>query len=76
MVSAVDQEALSLAIEDAHSVCSLEGHTSPACAARWDIVEELQAALAHHRVQHPQVSSLDRFCEAHPEAQECRMYDV
>jgi hypothetical protein len=33
--------------EKARAICSINGATSPECAAAWDAVEELQAAVAH-----------------------------
>ena len=76
MVIATVQKNLAHALEDARTVCSLEGNTSPACAARWDIVEELHAALAHEREIPSKPNSLERFCDEFPDSQECRLYDV
>ena len=76
MVKTTVQNNLEQALEEAHLVCSREGDTSPACAARWDIVEELQAALAHHRAQQPSGSTFEDFCNENPDSLECRIYDV
>ncbi len=76
MVIATVQKQLESALDDARSVCSLEGNTSPACAVHWDIVEELHAALAHHREISPKSNSLDQFCAEFPDALECRLYDA
>ncbi len=58
----------------AREACQTHGSDAQACAAQWDIVEELQAALAHKRTQPAQ--NFAHYCEQHPEALECRMYDV
>jgi hypothetical protein len=76
MVNAVYANDLQQAIEDARAICSSQGSTSAACAVSWDIVEELQAAIAHHRVKQSTHSSLTDYCQTNPEAIECRMYDV
>ena len=76
MVKTTVQRNLEQALEEAHTVCSLEGDSSPACAARWDVVEELQAALAHHRAKQPKGSTFEEYCEQHPDSFECRIYDV
>ena len=76
MVQAVVQGKLEQALIDAHTVCAIEGDTSPACAARWDIVEELHAALAHERAKMKTKSALLDYCSEYPDALECRIYDV
>ena len=60
---------------EAHSVCSLQGATSGACAVAWDIVEELQAEASHRRVQLAK-NSLEAYCEEFPDAVEARVYDT
>ncbi len=60
--------------EQARTVCATEGETSPACAAGWDAVEELQAEAAHKRQVKPK-NSLERYCEDNPGADECRLYE-
>lgn len=42
-------DRIEVAREDARQVCKEQGDTSPACAAAWDAVEELQAAASHQR---------------------------
>ena len=60
--------------EQARAVCDTSGSTSGECAAAWDAVEELQAEASHQR-QSKQKNSLEQFCDANPEAAECRVYD-
>lgn len=67
---------LEKAREEAHQVCSLQGNSSPACAASWDVVEELQAALAHHRANHSVEGVFQQYCDENPDSFECRIYDV
>ena len=76
MVQAVVQENLQKARAEAQQVCSIQGDTSPACAASWDVVEELQAALAHHRENHSHPSVFEDYCSENPDSFECRVYDV
>ncbi len=59
----------------ARSTCEINGNASDACAAAWDAVEELQAAIAD-RKQLKHRTSLDIYCETHPDASECRVYDL
>jgi hypothetical protein len=76
MVNAVYADDLQRAIENARATCSSQGSTSAACAVSWDIVEELQAAIAHQRVKQSTHSSLIDYCTNNPDAVECRLYDV
>jgi CP12 domain len=59
----------------AREVCEVEGGTSGACAAAWDVVEELQAEAAHQRDKEPAKNSLQQYCDDNPDALECRVYD-
>ena len=43
------EDEIDVARQEARQVCEEQGATSPACAAAWDAVEELQAAAAHQR---------------------------
>jgi hypothetical protein len=69
----IEQELQQL-IDQAHSACSVSGAVSTQCAAAWDAVEEVQAAISHRRDR--QVNSLDVHCGEHPDAPECRIYDI
>ncbi|MBR8829532.1 MAG: Calvin cycle protein CP12 [Gomphosphaeria aponina SAG 52.96 = DSM 107014] len=61
--------------EQARTACDISGATSPECAAAWDAVEELQAEAAHQREKQPEKSYLEKYCDANPDAVECRIYD-
>ncbi|MFG6094246.1 CBS domain-containing protein [Leptolyngbyaceae cyanobacterium CCMR0082] len=43
------EDEIDVARQEARKVCEDQGATSPACAAAWDVVEELQATAAHQR---------------------------
>jgi hypothetical protein len=60
--------------EQARSVCDIKGAGSGECAAAWDAVEELQAEASHQRDTKPK-NSLERYCDANPGADECRVYE-
>ncbi len=60
--------------DQARAVCETSGGTSGECAAAWDAVEELQAEASHQR-ETKNKNSLEQFCDANPEAAECRVYD-
>lgn len=68
------EEELQRVIEQARKACSISGDYSGECAAAWDAVEEIQAALSHRKAA--KKTSLERYCETHPDASECRIYDV
>lgn len=61
--------------EQARAVCDMKGGESGDCAAAWDVVEELQAEASHQRQKGKQKNSLEIYCDANPEADECRLYD-
>ncbi len=69
------QEKIEQELENARNVCSTEGATSGECAAAWDAVEELQAEASHQRQNHPEKTYFEKYCDANPEAVECRVYD-
>ncbi|QNP29028.1 Calvin cycle protein CP12 [Cylindrospermopsis curvispora] len=60
--------------QQAREVCDISGGNSAACAAAWDAVEELQAAASHQKQEKPK-NSLEAYCEANPDADECRIND-
>ena len=69
------KEKIEQELEEARTVCSTEGSTSAECAAAWDVVEELQAEASHQRQDHPEKTSLEKYCDENPDAAECRVYD-
>jgi hypothetical protein len=69
------QEQIEKEREQARAVCSTEGSTSGECAAAWDAVEELQAEASHQKQGKPEKNSLEQYCDANPDALECRVYE-
>ena len=43
------EDEIDVARQEARQICEDQGATSPACAAAWDVVEELQATASHQR---------------------------
>ncbi|MBD2454027.1 Calvin cycle protein CP12 [Nostoc sp. FACHB-87] len=70
------EQAILEAISEARSTCETNGDGSPNCAVAWDIVEELQAEKAHQQQAKHRKTSLESFCDTHPDALECLIYDV
>ncbi|MBD2363738.1 Calvin cycle protein CP12 [Anabaena minutissima FACHB-250] len=70
------EKAILTAIVEARATCEQSGDSSPNCAVAWDIVEELQAEKSHQAQAQKYKTSLDEYCELHPEALECLIYDV
>lgn len=68
------EQELQGVIEQARAACSLNGDYSGECAAAWDAVEEIQAAISHRKVARK--TSLEVYCDENPDASECRIYDV
>ena len=60
--------------DQARTVCDTKGAGSGECAAAWDAVEELQAEASHQRETKPK-NSRERYCDANPGADECRVYE-
>jgi hypothetical protein len=61
--------------DEARTICEIKGDGSQECAAAWDVVEELQAEASHQREKETPKTSLQQYCDANPEADECRVYD-
>ena len=68
------QEKIEQELQEAREVCDVSGSNSAECAAAWDAVEELQAEASHQKQEKPK-SSLEQYCDSHPEADECRVYE-
>jgi len=69
------QEKIQQELEAARNVCDIKGAQSGDCAAAWDVVEELQAEASHQKQKGEKKNSLELYCDANPEADECRVYD-
>jgi hypothetical protein len=76
MAKVVVEPTIQQAIEQARTICLTTGIDSRECAAGWDLVEELEVAAAHQRNLEKPKTALDQYCDQHPEALQCRIYDV
>ncbi|TAF11010.1 MAG: CBS domain-containing protein [Nostocales cyanobacterium] len=63
-------------IRKARLVSAEKGINSPECAAAWDVVEEIQAEIAHQRAEKPLINAFEDYCQDYPEAPEARVYDL
>lgn len=70
------QEELQQEVEKARKICTEKGLNSRECAAAWDVVEEIQAEIAHQRAMKPVKTPFEQYCEEFPEAEEARVYDL
>lgn len=70
------EQTIAEAIDEARQTCELNGDNSAGCAVAWDIVEELQAEKSHQKQTKQHKTSLESYCDTHPEAVECLLYDV
>lgn len=61
--------------DQARAVCDSKGSESEDCAVAWDTVEELQAEASHQREKSKGKTSLEQYCDDHPDADECRIYE-
>lgn len=62
------------ATQEARELCDRLGATSKECVVAWDTVEELKAEAGHQH-QKPSKNSLESYCDANPDADECRIYE-
>ena len=65
------QDRIDEALKEARKLSS-QGNTTQAAEA-WDEVEELFAEASH---QQNHRTNFQQYCQEHPEADECRIYDV
>ncbi|MFQ4138232.1 Calvin cycle protein CP12 [Nodosilinea sp. PGN35] len=63
---------LQVAFEHARRLSALYDINSTDVAIAWETVEELSTA---HRRQAAQTTAFERYCNAHPDAPECRIYE-
>ncbi|MBD0390589.1 MAG: Calvin cycle protein CP12 [Nostoc sp. C3-bin3] len=70
------EEAIIEAITEARTTCEVNGTDSAGCAVAWDIVEELQAEKADQQQAKSKKTSLENYCDRHPESVECLIYDL
>jgi len=63
---------LQVALEHARRLTALYGTNNQDVAIAWETVEELSTT---HRRQVVQPSAFALYCDAHPDAPECRIYE-
>ncbi|MBD2197016.1 MULTISPECIES: CP12 domain-containing protein [Calothrix] len=63
-------------IQKARLVCAQTGVRSQECAAAWDVVEEIQAEIAHQRSEKFVKTAFEDYCDEYPEAIEAITYDL
>ncbi|MBE9129289.1 MULTISPECIES: Calvin cycle protein CP12 [unclassified Coleofasciculus] len=69
------KEQIEQELQQARTVCDIQGTNSNECAAAWDAVEELQAEASHQRQKEKPKTSFEKYCDENPDADECRIYD-
>lgn len=67
-------EKVEESIKKAEESCS-ENAAAGECAAAWDEVEELSAAVSHAKDRKKDSDPLETYCKDNPETDECRTYD-
>ncbi len=70
------RQELEDAIKKARVTCKETSPRSEECAIVWDIVDELQAELAHQEAKRVSKTAFEEYCEEFPEAMETRMFDT
>ncbi|MDB9524457.1 Calvin cycle protein CP12 [Oscillatoria sp. CS-180] len=69
------QDKIQEELKQARDACDTAGSSSAECAAAWDAVEELQAEASHQRQSDTKKTSFEEYCDANPDADECRVYE-
>lgn len=61
------EQELQEAIKKSHDICTRTSPRSEECAAAWDVVDELQAEIAHQEAKRIEKTAFEEFCEEFPE---------
>ncbi|TBR61481.1 hypothetical protein BLD44_009005 [Mastigocladus laminosus UU774] len=64
------------ALDEARTICEQKGSNSNECILAWATVEKLRIEQSQQQQITKRKTDLERYCEIHPEAIECRIYDV
>ncbi|NET33080.1 MAG: hypothetical protein F6K19_13845 [Cyanothece sp. SIO1E1] len=67
-------QAIQTAVNDARLTCQDSGNNSGECSAAWDMVEEMRAAASHQSAR--MTTFFDQYCDEHPSASQCLIYEV
>jgi len=68
------KEQILVEVKQARETCETSGTDSQECVVAWETVEGLQSELSEQQQDKPK-NSLEIYCDANPEADECRLYD-
>jgi signal-transduction protein with cAMP-binding, CBS, and nucleotidyltransferase domain len=60
-------------IKKARAICTQKGIRSEDCAAAWDVIEEMQAEIAHQRAERVVKTAFEEYCDEYPDAK--KIYD-
>ena len=74
-VETLEQELHQLTLQ-AQTVCQTAGDRSESCVAARHAVDQMQVAVSDLRRAEQNRTFFDRHCAAHPDALDCRIYDV
>ena len=62
------------ALEHARRLTEMNGVEAIETALAWEVVEELLTAKKRQREKTP--TPFEHYCDSHPDALECRVYDI
>jgi CBS domain-containing protein len=69
------EQELQEAIKKSREICARTSPLSEECAAAWDVVDELQAEIAHQEAKRIEKTAFEEFCEEFPETLQGRLLD-
>jgi CBS domain-containing protein len=69
------EQELQEAIKKSREVCARTSPRSEECAAAWDLVDELQAEIAHQEAKRIEITAFEEFCQEFPETLQGKVFD-
>jgi CBS domain-containing protein len=69
------EQELQEAIKKSREVCARTSPRSEECAAAWDLVDELQAEIAHQEAKRIEITAFEEFCQEFPETLQGEVFD-
>jgi CBS domain-containing protein len=69
------EQELQQAIKKSREVCANTSPGSEECAAAWDLVDELQAEIAHQEAKRIEITAFEEFCQEFPETLQGEVFD-
>ena len=70
------EQELQDAIEQARIICDRTSPSSKECGEAWDVVDEIEAEIAHQQSKKIFKTAFEEYCEEFPEAMEGRVFDA